>query len=105
SMQPMDAATKTNGPRSGERWSKRAVRSEVNVSKVISGEDGPEVQPAALRPKPRRSGAMMRKRWDSTRGRMRASNMREDMGQPWRKMRVRGWVPEEDGLKAVDEGT
>ena len=39
-------------------------------------------------PKPRRSRAMQRKEWCSQRGSIRDSNLREDMGQPWRKIRV-----------------
>ena len=42
----------------------------------------------SLDPKPRRSGAMMRKRWVSERGRVKCVYMAEDIGQPWEKTKV-----------------
>jgi len=72
----------------------RETRSLTNVSKVT----GPVVGfDQWLWPKPRRSGAMRVKfMLEERREGRRGSNMREDMGQPWRRIRVRPGGEEED---------
>lgn len=86
----MLAARKTKGP--GDRCSMRETRSSTKVEKVM----GPVVVGVDqwLWPKPRRSGAIRVKLEERREGR-RGSNMREDMGQPWRRIRVRGEEEEE----------